>query len=323
MTYPTVKPWLEYKQIDKDEYEVENSASVEEPVRLPYYLVSFMQKLDGNTDPYEIDPSIDKKTVGSFLHFLSKQGFLREKVRNRDLGRFAFPIIKFDAVPKYSKLSVIFNRCLLFFWLPSLIIGIVLGVETFDSLDTSGNIDLFGIIFGLLVGIVLHEAGHTVAAKAYMAPVYEVGVKVGILPTAYTFIEETGIKSRLKKAQIYGAGAETNFLFAGILFISAFLIQHDALRAFVFYAALENLLLGIINLCFFFPLDGFKITSVLLGADDMLWSMILVITKPGTWKKQLDRGASGLARMLCVVFMQLAQSVAVIYILYNAAVILS
>lgn len=51
--------------------------------------------------------------------------------------------------------------------------------------------------------------------------------------------------------------------------------------------------------------------------------MILVITKPGTWKKQLDRGASGLARMLCVVFMQLAQSVAVIYILYNAAVILS
>lgn len=55
MTYPTVKPWLEYKQIDKDEYEVENSASVEEPVRLPYYLVSFMQKLDGNTDPYEID----------------------------------------------------------------------------------------------------------------------------------------------------------------------------------------------------------------------------------------------------------------------------
>lgn len=112
-------------------------------------------------------------------------------------------------------------------------------------------------------------------------------------------------------------------MFAGILFISAFLIQHDALRAFVFYAALENLLLGIINLCFFFPLDGFKITSVLLGADDMLWSMILVITKPGTWKKQLDRGASGLARMLCVVFMQLAQSVAVIYILYNAAVILS
>ena len=79
MTYPTVKPWLEYKQIDKDEYEVENSASVEEPVRLPYYLVSFMQKLDGNTDPYEIDPSIDKKTVGSLPAFFIKARFFARK----------------------------------------------------------------------------------------------------------------------------------------------------------------------------------------------------------------------------------------------------
>lgn len=79
MTYPTVKPWLEYKQIDKDEYEVENSASVEEPVRLPYYLVSFMQKLDGNTDPYEIDPSIDKKPWDPSCIFYQSKVFCAKK----------------------------------------------------------------------------------------------------------------------------------------------------------------------------------------------------------------------------------------------------
>lgn len=323
MTYPMVKPWLEYKRIDKDEYEVENSVSTEEPVHLPFYLVAFMQKLDGKTDPYTIDPSIDKKTVRSFLRFLSKQGFLREKVRNRDLGRLAFPVIKFDAVPGYSRLSVIINRCLTLSWIPILIIGINLGIKMFDKLNISSYAYLFGLIFGLIIGLVLHEAGHTVAARAYMAPVYEVGIRLSILLTAYTFMKETNVKNRLRRTQIYAAGVETNFLLTGILFVLAYLIQHDVLRTFLFYAALENMLLGIGNLCFFLPLDGFKIITTLLGADDMPWSMMLILIIPDTWQEQIDKGASGLARMLCVVFMQLTQSIAVLWIIYNAVVIFS
>lgn len=62
--YPMVKPWLGYHRVFDDEYEIENEISPgevnEADPRLPAYLVNFMQKLDGKTDPYKIDPSIDK-----------------------------------------------------------------------------------------------------------------------------------------------------------------------------------------------------------------------------------------------------------------------
>lgn len=104
--YPMVKPWLEYHRVSDGEYEID-----EEPLRLPDYFVDFMQKLDGNTNPYKIDPSIDKRTVRAYLRFLSKKGYLRDGVRNRDVGRLAFSVVKFDASrnnPKQQYCSIRF-----------------------------------------------------------------------------------------------------------------------------------------------------------------------------------------------------------------------
>ena len=63
--YPMIKPWLEYRQVSGCAFEAENTISLEEknPVRLPFTLVRFMQKLDGKTNPYTIDPFIDSKRV--------------------------------------------------------------------------------------------------------------------------------------------------------------------------------------------------------------------------------------------------------------------
>ena len=68
-----------------------------------------MQKLDGKTNPYKIDPSIDKRTVRTYIRFLSKIGCLRGGMRNRDVGRLIFSVIKIDSKSKFSKTAVLLN----------------------------------------------------------------------------------------------------------------------------------------------------------------------------------------------------------------------
>ena len=323
--YPMVKPWLEYHRVSDGEYEIENEIVPgeidEEPLRLPDYFVDFMQKLDGRTNPYKIDPSIDKRTVRAYLRFLSKKGYLRDRVRNRDVGRLAFSVVKFDGEPKQSKTAVLLNSFLALSWIPILVCGIVLGVKAWNNYNVFGDTYMIGLLFGLLIGLSLHEAGHAIAAKAYGAPVYEIGIRISLIPAAYTLMKETAVKNRLKRTHVYAAGVETNFLLAGLFFAAAYFIPGYGIRTFFFYAGLENILLGVSNFCFFLPLDGFKMITTLLGADDMVWSMLIALIMPSAWKEQLRKGPSGLARMLSVSFLQLTQSIALIWIIYNLAVI--
>lgn len=323
--YPTIKPWLEYHRVSDNKYEIENeivSGEIDkEHLRLPGYFVDFMQKLDGKTNPYKINPSIDKRTVRANLRFLSKKGYLRDGIRNRDVGRLAFSVVKFDGKPKYSKTAVLLNSFLTLSWIPVLVCGTVLGVKAWNNYDVFDNTYLIGLLFGLLIGLSLHEAGHAIAAKAYQTPVYEIGIRISLIPAAYTLMKETAVKNRLKRTHIYAAGVESNFLLAGLFFAVAYFIPGCGIRTFFFYAGLENILLGAANLCFFLPLDGFKIITTLLGADDMVWSMLIALIMPSTWKEQLEKGPSGLARMLSVSFLQLTQSIALIWIIYNVVVI--
>lgn len=131
---------------------------------------------------------------------------------------------------------------------------------------------------------------------------YEIGIRINLIPAAYTLMKETAVKNRLKRTHIYAAGVETNFLLSGFFFVAAYFIPGDGVRTFFFNAGLENML---------------------LGADDMAWSMLITLLMPSTWKEQLEKGPSGLARMLSVSFMQLTQSMGLIWILYNVAVIFS
>lgn len=325
--YPMVKPWLKYHRDFDGRYKVENEIASgeidEETPKLPAYLVNFMQKLDGETNPYMIDPSLDKRTVNAYLRFLSKHDYLRENVRNRDLGRLAFSVVKYNGKARYSKTATTLNLFLSLLWIPVLILGIALGMKAWNNYDVFGDTYMAGLIFGLVIGISLHEAGHAIAAKAYKAPVYEIGIRISLLPAAYTLMNETAVKNRLKRAQIYAAGVETNFLLSGLFLILAYLAPVDGVRTFFFCAGYENIFLGVANLCFFLPLDGFKIITTLLGADEMAWSMIMTLFIPSTWKEQINKGPSGLARMLSVSFLQLAQSIGLFWILYNVVMIIS
>lgn len=134
-TFPEIKPWIQYRKTEDGQYIIENKLSFEEdPIKLPSYLVQFMKQLNGKRNPYAIDPSLDRKTVRGILRFLTKHGFLREKNRNRDVGRFAFAVIKYNGKPTRPKVAVFLNRFLLLSWLPILVSGIMFLPEALDSL---------------------------------------------------------------------------------------------------------------------------------------------------------------------------------------------
>lgn len=92
--YPMIKPWLEYHRVSDDEYEIENEIAPgeidEDPLRLPGHFVDFMQKLNGKTNPYIIDPSINKRTVRTYIRFLSKRGIY--ETRNATVMSDDWPI---------------------------------------------------------------------------------------------------------------------------------------------------------------------------------------------------------------------------------------
>lgn len=204
--YPMIKPWLEYHRVSDDEYEIENEIVPgeidEDPLRLPGYFVDFMQKLDGKTNSFMIDPSIDKRMVKTYIRFLSKKGYLRDGIRNCDVGRLAFSVIKFDSKPKNSKTAVLLNLFLSLLWVPVLVCGIVLGVKARNNYAVFDDTYMLGLLFGLAIGLPLHEAGHAIAAKAYRAPVYEIGIRISLIPAAYTLMKETAVKNRLKRTRI-------------------------------------------------------------------------------------------------------------------------
>ena len=73
---------------------------------------------------------------------------------------------------------------------------LIITVNNFS--DLSADYITIGSIFGLLVGIFLHELGHMFACIAYGGEVFEVGVMLQFfLPGAYVLMNKNRIKNRL------------------------------------------------------------------------------------------------------------------------------
>ena len=323
MTYPCVKPWLEYRRISETEYEVDNCLVIgdwdADPPTLPSEIVVFMRSLDGQTNPHYIDRSLTKAQVKEYLQTLDAYGFLREKYRNHDMGRFVFPIVRLDGKPRYSRMAVIINRLLMLLWLPFLIGGVAACVHTAGNIAYSSFALTVGVGLGLLLGAVLHELAHFTAGRAYMAPIYELGVTWKfLLPMAYTYMNTDMVKSRMKRVQILGAGTEASLFFAGCCgLLSAIIPSGAVVQTIFFYAAIENAALGVFSMCFFAPFDGFKMISILLGADDMLFSILSTwIGFRLTWNDQKEKGSAGIATIACTVLMTFAQLIPIIYLLF-------
>ena len=219
----------------------------------------FAQRLDGNTDPYRIDPSFSNREIEKILDFLQKEGLTRIGRRVSIDGSYSLLSLYIPKNQEPSRAAPrLINGVLLCLFLPILI---SCGQSLFV---TTGKISFswVGFIFGCVSGVLLHEIGHAVACLAFGGFVYEGGIGIRrIIPVAYIMLEEQFIKNRFKRAQIDAAGIEMNFLLAGAY---AGLATGTA-QSFFFSAATINMMLGFSNLMPCPGLDGFNILLDFFG----------------------------------------------------------
>ena len=187
--------------------------------------------------------------------------------------------------------------------------------------DLDGGSILLGQWTGIITGAILHETGHASSALCYQGRVFEAGVLLQhYMPGAYVMIDDTPIRSRLRKVQVLAAGVEMNILLSGIaLFLCVYVPSSST---FYFGAALSNLLLALLNLTFTEGLDGMAVMGKLLGADSLVARARYALTAKEERLRLLRAGPHGVIELLiCCILVALQVVVPSLYLMYFMEVV--
>lgn len=291
MKYPQLNSWLQYKKKDDFTYLVKDYMT-DQVYLFDIEDVRFFRKLDGKTNPYEINPDWSEYEVKKLMRFLKK----KELVRNSRISKSFLSIqislfkLKFKRTGKAIALKL--NRLLLMSFLPVLLIGIFYYINYSSEFFITDYLSVWlGLMLGTVAGLLLHETGHALAGAGYGARVFECGLIVGLSSGAYVMIDFRNVKKRIRRVQILAAGIEMNFLLVGISLILAGLI--DQLSGFFIGFAFGNLVLGIVNLLFINGLDGCSIIKELLSTQSLSFSALDFIIDEKVRRGLLMQGATG------------------------------
>lgn len=306
MKYPKLINTLLYKKEDSSSYIVRNAEN-DNDYRFDKHRVAFMNRLDGNTNPYSITSELTETEIDEFIDFLEDEKLIRTSIFvNNGLLTYRIPLFKIKASLKMRAISYLLNFGLMISFLPLLVIGCVVFPKSFNFDDFCMPLFIAGNIIGTILSLVLHETGHAIAGLAFNAKVFEAGLLVGIMNGAYVSIDEKYIKSKMKRVQIMGAGVEMNFALAGVSLICTAIF--GSLWSFFFAIGIVNIVMASINLIFILGLDGFQIINILLGAD--LFSSIFDLVFDEKFRKRLVKdGVIGYTKInacLLTVICQLA-----------------
>lgn len=311
--YPKISNTLTYKKIDNETVEVTDHLN-DNIFHFDFESVRYFRQLNGYTHPYKISSVYNRNEIYDLLRFLDEYSL----IRHSDIIKGSFGTkMKTVWIPTrsiYLKLyAYLSNSFLCFLWLPTLIAGIIMFINSFSQVEYDGL--LVGYIIGLISGMVVHELGHVFAGIAYGAPVFEMGVMLMyyILPGAYVLMDQTSVKKRMHRIQIYAAGVEANFMLCGIFLILSSLAP--ASSGLFLCAAICNGAMGVFNLTFIKGFDGTSIISELLGADDVLYYAITVLFNRRTRARVLNHGCIGYVVMVvCSIFLLLQVTLPIICI---------
>ena len=300
MQYPMLKNYLDCVE-DEDGNIVAIDYFQECAYTIPPDIYAFAKKLNGSRNPHTI-PGYTPQERRTMLRELRQAKLLRQsRVLDKHFGTIYFTLLYDNLNERFGFISKIWNHLLLLLFLPVLAIGCFCYVTTATTFD--GSV-VGGFIVGLLSGIVMHEISHGAACICYGGTVHETGVMIStFLPGAYVLMDTDTIKGKFRKIQVSAAGVEMNFLLGGFFLILA---SYLPFSGFFFTAGFENIVLGLLNLCFVSGLDGAAIISALLGAD----SFVLRI-KDILFNKQirgrLMRRPSGIAILFAAVILGICQ----------------
>lgn len=279
MKYPKTIDTLLYKKIDKSTYHVKNGIT-DVVYEIGIDIVSFMNKLDGKTDPFMINTCLSDFEIEEALDFLWDNKLItKKKLKKVGFLSYGIPLFRVKTTQKMRIVSRLLNFLLMISFVPIFIVGLyaVKDKDIYSLIDQSDFSYLIGLYVGIGLGIILHECGHAIAGLGYNAHLFTCGIMIGITPGAYVEIDDEHIKSSLKRAQISGAGIEMNLLLCGISMICMYLFN-SALSLFG-GIAFSNLLLASVNLLPIIGVDGSQIINKLIGDDLILYSDMLITDK--------------------------------------------
>lgn len=319
MNYPKLCNWILLKKNTDGSFDAKDCIT-ENEYTLGGTIGYFARKLDGKTDPFSILPSYPRREVQAMLDELNKANLLRYgRVLDSSKGSVTYSLITPRKYRTKSIVPILINYFLLILWLPTFLFGVDCFIANLPDLD-DGSV-ILGQWVGIIIGAILHETGHASSALCYQGRVFEAGVLLQhYMPGAYVMIDDTPIRSRLRKVQVLAAGVEMNILLSGIaLFLCVYV---PSLSAFYFGTALSNLLLALLNLTFTEGLDGMAVMGKLLGADSLVVRARYALTTKEERLRLLRAGPHGVIELLiCCILVTLQVVVPSLYLMYFMEVV--
>lgn len=256
---------------------VAHNLLTEEEFELTEWEAFYLNSLDGNQDPFEVD-GYSWEECEELYDYLDSCFLLRSPGRMiKSGGSVLYTLFVPTRKRTNSLIPKIIHFLIMISSLPLFFYSAVRCVELYGQgrLEMDMEHCLAGMIVGILLGLVLHEVGHALACLSYGGGLLEAGlIWTGLYPGAYVMIDDSRVRRRLRKVQINLAGVEMNFLLAGLslLLLSAAgdRLDWEAWTGALFFAALENILLAVLNLSFFEGLDGEHTMSLLMGKGSIV-----------------------------------------------------
>lgn len=276
--------------------------------------IKYITSLNEKDSPYEISADFSRKERSAILNELSEHIMLREdRWLSRSFGTIMYSIFIPKRHESNSQLFVILNKLLYLLFLPTLVCGFLFFQNSYTDLQ---GLNIFGVICGIVLGLLLHESAHAISTLSYGGKLYEAGVGFThiLLPCAYVISKFSDQLAPQKKIQVFSAGIEMNAILSGLSFF--FVPLFPRLGDFFFCIAWVNLMQMLVNLIVISGNDGCQILSVLFGKGvdivDSAKEYVSIAYKREYLLKQGFTGRITLLSYYIILILQIATSVLIL-----------
>ena len=305
MMYPICNNWLSYHETADGLYCVNNHV-VKESVLLDEQVFSFLNMLDGETDPYQIQTGYSPDEIDELLEMYYVLTFIRYgRILQKSFGNLSFLIRELNMRNIRKKGYFLADSLIRILWIPILAFGIWFFAGHWHMIGGSESIStiILSSVFGLATGVVLHELAHIVAGISMGADVYALGAGLNsFLPYAFVIMDTEMIRSRRRKIHIDMAGIEMNLFLTGLFLLLSCVIPYWG--TVFYFAAIQNALLALYNLIPLDGSDGMHTLSGIIGCSDLYEYAVEILTNQRKRRKLLACGINGwVTLMSCLVIM--------------------
>ncbi|MBE6686665.1 MAG: hypothetical protein E7591_05470 [Ruminococcaceae bacterium] len=271
MKYPMLKTHVCVEKTKGGKYQIRDCLydDVYSVSRDAAYLAA---NLNGKNDPFILLPHRPREYVQEILNELDEEELLK---RDGKLRRSSSGISWTLLVPskKYSNRSLykVLNIFIKYLWLPVLVIGILALAEMlfYDSSRLGLKGIWTGLVLGLIVHTLFHEAAHAIACISYGGAFFEAGLLLiyFIIPGAYVSISTDNIKGRMKHVHIDLAGIKMNLLLSGLFFL--FCALSPVFKMLLLMMGITGVLIAGVNLLLVNGIDGMNALEKMIGVEGL------------------------------------------------------